>query len=819
MKSIVKAPTNKDETKLEIENRKLAKEVAKEGIVLLKNDNALPLENKTISLFGGGARRTITGGTGSGDMHERYSVSIEQGLLDAGFSIDSTHWLNRYDAYYEKKYGEWKAHIEDLVKDIDNPMEALGLKKQHEFLYPTGMQIKEEELKNLQTETAIYVIARQAGEGYDRRLESGDYYLDQTEKDNLMLLTEHYDNVIVVINSGAPIDVSFFETAGISAVLFYAQAGEEGGHALADIISGNVSPSGKLTNTWALRYEDYPSAGKYSHESNPYEQDYTEGIYVGYRYFDTFGVKPKYSFGFGLSYTNFLIKQQKISIKGEKVKQVLDVKNVGDFEGKEVVQTYVTLPFSEQGTEYQRLVAFAKTDVLKPGESVSITLTFSIKELTQYDERHAAFQLLGGDYVVRTGNSSHQTTPVVILNQKETVTIEQCKNINAPNKVIDEILPPKRANEDLTSINRIEIDQEFLPLIHVYENECEPTPPINDLVHNMSDEELATLVVGGGVTGQRIVNVLGASGSTTSTLYEKYEIPNIIMSDGPAGLNITPELVQLPNGEVKSTQLYEQYNFGAFRTFMESRLGNSEDGQMHYQYATAWPASVLLAQTWNQHLVERVGEKTGEEMEKFGVTIWLAPGMNIQRNPLGGRSFEYYSEDPLLSGKMAASITNGVQKNVGKGTSIKHFCANNHEEFRHESSSNLNERALREVYLRGFEIAVKESNPMTVMASYNKINGIYNTNNLDLLTNVLRKEWHYDGLVITDWEAVEEGRGDIMKAHHVQCDVIMPGTKDQVAQLTQGIKKGLVNRYDVERSVRRLLSIIDKNTVLNFNSK
>lgn len=817
MKSLVKAPTSSAVSQREQNNRKLARIAAAEGIVLLKNDGVLPLKNKKVSLFGGGARRTITGGTGSGAMHERFSVSIEEGLLAAGFDIDSKDWLDKYDRFFDETYSQWHDAIEELVQGIAHPMAALRLKKQHEFQYPTGMEILEDDLAETTARTAIYVIARQAGEADDRKLAKGDYYLDDVELDNLTKLVGHYQDVIVVINSGGSIDLSFMDSLEISGLIFCSQAGEEGGNAFADVVSGKVSPSGKLTNTWAKKYADYPSAGHFSTESDPLQQDYIESIYVGYRYFDSFEVEPQYAFGFGLTYSDFEVEQKGIVQDGESIRQILTVKNVGTTKAKEVIQTYVTVPFSVEGTEQQRLVAFAKTQKLHPDEEQELELVFQLRALTQYNEQKAAYELLAGDYIVRSGNSSRDTAAFGCLRAAETVVTEVCTNINPLTREFAMLVPPVRSAENTKHLPIVNVEIQKDPVVHEYkEMPVYTDKAIGDMIEELPVEDLTTLVIGGGVTGDRIVNVIGASGSTTSGLYEKYGIPNIILSDGPAGLNITPELVQLPSGEVKSTQLYEQYNFGAFRDFMMQRIGKPEDGQVHYQYATAWPASVLLAQTWNTALLEEVGFATGEEMEEFGVTIWLAPGMNIQRNPLGGRSFEYYSEDPFLSGMMAAAITNGVQQHEGKGMSVKHFCANNSEVLRDRSSSNMSERTLREIYLKGFEIALALSNPLTVMASYNKVNGVYSTNNHDLLVKVLRNEWGYDGLVMSDWESIHEEKGDILKAHQAQCDLVTPGTPQQVQDLIAGIGTGQVDIQDLKRSAARILGLIAKNTALRF---
>lgn len=346
-------------------------------------------------------------------------------------------------------------------------------------------------------------------------------------------------------------------------------------------------------------------------------------------------------------------------------------------------------------------------------------------------------------------------------------------------------------------------------------------------IFDEADEQIVELVVGPGVAATGLqVQALGSSGNTTGKLYDELGIPNTVLSDGPAGLNLSAWIVQLPDGSVKGAlipeniEAYKRYLFGFNRIAMLSRMAKPEQGTMHYQYATAWPCSQLLAQSFDPELLYKVGDAVGREMEQYGVTIWLAPGMNIHRNPLCGRTFEYYSEDPLVSGKMAAAIVRGVQSHPGKGMSVKHFVANNCELNRNRSSSNLTEKTLREIYLRGFEIAVKESNPMTVMASYNKVNGLHVVNNYDLLAKVLRNEWGFRNTVISDWDSMKVNAkepevpltGDVQKAQANQMDLVCPGRDDQKVAVLNGLKSGKVKRSDLERSATRILRMIRANT-------
>lgn len=833
MQHIVTAGTEKAPSSIELKGRTLARKAAAEGFVLLKNDGVLPLKEKKVALFGAGARMTVAGGTGSGAMHERYSVSIEEGLENAGFQIVSKNWIEQYDQYYKKTYQEWHEKIEELVKDVSLPMEALKIKLANQFIYPTGIPVTREDMENADSSVAIYVVSRQAGEGNDREAVEADYYLDELEKANLKAISEYYKKTLVVINCGGVIDTAFMEEFQINGLIFYAQGGEEGGNAFADIVSGKVNPSGKLTDTWAKKYEDYPSAGIFSKETDPLEQDYEEGIYVGYRYFDSFDIRPRYHFGYGLSYTEFEIETKRFSVEGNRAAVEVEVKNTGKSVGKEVVQIYGTIPYGDKGNEFQRLLAFVKTPEIAPGEVWNDVVVFELRDLAEYSEQDSVYFLNAGEYKIRVGNASDHTKLAAVLILDHKIITEKCCRICPVKKEIREIEPPARACLKWNKCEKIgeegtHLEEEGFARIRLKASDIAaieytypdipvyPDESVKEKIESMNVRQLATLTVGGTISGERLVTVVGASGTTTSSLYETCGIPNVILSDGPAGLNLSQRVVQTKDGEVKGMDLREQYNFGAFRTYMLSRLGKETEGTVHYQYATALPCSLLLAQTWNTELLEEIGENVGAEMEAFGVTIWLAPGMNIHRNPLCGRNFEYYSEDPYLSGCMAAALTNGVQSHPGKGVSLKHFCANNAEVKRDYSSSNLNERTLREIYLKGFEIALRKCRPRTVMASYNKINGVYNTNNFDLLVRVLRNEWGFEGLVMSDWEAVSNkaGKARSEKAAYAQCDLIMPGELEQIDEICQGVEKGEIRLEDLKRSAGRVLKLVRENTIV-----
>lgn len=822
---ILKAGTDKGASALELKNRALARRAAAEGFVLLENDGTLPLKGRRVALYGAGARMTVKGGTGSGAVRERFSVTIEQGLLEAGYEIASTDWLDRFDRFYADTYEAYRQEQEERVKGMQSFYQILGAVIP--FRHPTGIPITEEDAVSAGCDTAIYVLARQAGEGNDRVDEQGDYRLDDVEQENLAFVSSHFKNLIIVVNCGGVIDLSFMDTLHVSALVYYVQGGEEGGNALADVLSGKQNFAGKLATSWAYRFEDLPSNSTYSYlGGDKYNQEYNEGIYVGYRFFDTFGVRPRYRFGYGLSYTDFEKKMTGIAAADGAVKVTVSVRNTGAVSGRETVLIYASVPFGTSGAEAKRLVAFGKTAELIPDSAEEMTLSIPLRELSCYDEAQAAWVLRAGEYAVYLDEE-----PCAVLTLAQEAVLEQCANICPPQHEIQEIVPPAREALCTAGLPATALDT-AIPgtVVHQYD-----TPVFSDpLTDSMNAEQLIRLIVGGGTSNKNLqVEAMGASGTTTPDLYESPGIPNVILSDGPAGLNLTSQVVELPDGSTKAARVaenleaYKRYFFGFAGMALKSQMADPSEGVVHYQYATAWPCSQLLAQSFDPVLLEEVGDAVGAEMEAFGVTVWLAPGMNIHRNPLCGRTFEYYSEDPLVSGRLAAAIVRGVQKHPGKGMSIKHFAANNCELERNMSSSNLTERTLRELYLRGFEIAVKESAPMTVMAAYNKINGVYCTNNYDLLVRVLRNEWGFEGMVMSDWDSMKASRedctvpasGDVQKAPAAQCDLIMPGRLDQIEALEKGLESGTVSEADLRRSAARVLWMIRQNTVLPVRSE
>ena len=748
-----------------------------EGIVLLKNDGVLPLKKGKVALFGAGAVDTIVCGTGSGSVFPPYVVNVQKGLEEGGYTITSSRWLDKFAAASKKANDE--AQLDAVSRFwsgitilIDEP------------------EITEEELAEAaEASSAVYVIRRNTGEGFDRKNEKGDFLLSDMERENLTKLAETFEHTVVVFNTTV-MDPRFIEEIpGIDGVVYMGLLGMVAGRALCDILSGDVCPSGRLTDTWAKCYEDYPASASFSaNDGDTQQENYSEGIYVGYRYFDSFGIEPFYPFGYGLSYTTFSVETVQAKADAQILSLRIKVKNTGDMPGKEVVQMYVSAP-QEGALEqpFQELRGFSKTRELKPGEEEELVLAVPVKELASFDESRAAYVLEAGDYLIRIGKNSRDTQVAAVLRLDETVVVTQLSHqvacdrelalIKAPDIIYEQtdapILQLRAAEfitEDLSACGSEDVTVTYVAEGNTYtpyaaSNEYQlpyACPEEVVTVRNVPDATLLD-VKEGKVTLEEFVASLdtgtllrivtgiasetphpaqkrmkqkvsfveapSSSGQTTGQYVESLGIPNSYLTDGPAGLHI---------------------------------IGNPTAG---------WPVGIPLAQTWNMELLEKVGDGFGAEMEAYHQSVILGPGMNIHRDPLCGRCFEYYSEDPLVSGKCAAAFTRGVQAHKGCNVSIKHFACNNQELDRATSNSSVSERTLREIYLKGFEIAVKESAPGTIMTSYNQINGRHTSENRELLQHIVREEWGFEGMFMTDWNSQSYKPSDM----HAGNDLIMGG--------------------------------------------
>lgn len=799
----------------EKEHRDLARTVAAEGMVLLQNDGVLPLAGRTIALYGNGARMTIRGGSGSGDMRERYSVNIEQGLINAGFTFPNNKWLDRFDKQYEKEKEDFRLSVEAKIKGYGpiRTMQMFDIIHEQRLAYPIGDEIRDDEWAD--TDTAIYVVARQAGEGGDRRMEKGDFLLADAEYTNIAECAKRYKNFLLVINSGSIIDLSFLDSIdNIGAVLFFVQGGTEGGNAFADLVTGKVSPSGKLTDTWGMRYADYPSAETFSYLNGELEEEnYYEGIYAGYRWFDAMDIAPRFPFGFGLSYTQFEHSVKAVSVSDGKVQLSVSVKNIGDtYSGKEVLQCYLAKPQGRLSHEKYSLVAFAKTPLITMGESAEVSLQFDLSDHGTFDASLSAFILGKGEYGVFVGNSSRDILPCAVLTVDKEIIVEQVEHICLKKQSFVDMqleIPAFAYEKTITRYPIGKIEKQT----HDYRiSDSGVSQKIRALAESLTDDELIRLCVGAGYGGKNYNRTPGVAGRTTGSLLKK-GIPDINMSDGPAGLNVLQKIVYLKSGSTRYVdELPADWQWGWVKKIAPFVMAKKGKGTCVYQYMTAFPSETLQAQTWNLPLIEQVGKAVGKEMKEIGVTLWLAPGMNIHRNPLCGRNFEYYSEDPVITGKMAAAITSGVQNEGGVGVTIKHFCCNNQEDNRNRVSSNMSERTLREMYLKGFRIAVEESKPWAIMTSYNRVNGVYTPNSHDLCTKVLRQEWGFDGIVMSDWNATDQASHG--EAIEVGNDLIMPGNKRVRKALQQSLKAGGLTRKALVRSAARILKIIFDSAVV-----
>ena len=823
MKIRNKAAFSDEVTALEKENARVACEAALEGIVLLENDGTLPLTPGKIALYGAGAGMTIKGGTGSGEVHERHAVTIREGMEAAGFTVTTDHWIDGYEEMYRVGEAAYTRKFrQGLLKlDIANIMAS-------PYQYPFGQPVTLGDIMRSDTDTCIYVIARQAGEGADRKLKNFEYSLSDIEKENIALCAASYEKFIVVVNVGSVFDLSFLdEIEGINAVVYFAQQGMEGGRAFADLITGKAVPSAKTVDTWPKDYKDIPFAMDYSYLNGDLEEEYyREGIYVGYRYFDSYDVEPRYPFGYGLSYTTFSIEKENVELVGTKVMVRVNVTNTGStYSGKEVVQLYASCPQTGMAKEYQRLAAFAKTGVLAPGGTETAVLSFDMKDLASYRESDAAWVLEAGDYILRLGASSRDTEAVAALVLDGEAVVEQCTNVSRTVLEVREMDPPalKDTNEEKDAAEAQDADLLRIPVpASAFETEvCEYRDPeiyespVSDAVLDvLSTEELCEVVAGTGMVGNgpRFFDAMGSAGYTTGAFIDR-GLPNVCLADGPAGLRLQKVSTVTRSGNVKAAEPMLSALKYLPDPVQKVMFGDSDRQPCVYQFTTAFPVGLALAQSWNTKLVERVGDAVGKEMERYGVTYWLAPGMNIHRNPLCGRNFEYYSEDPLLTGKMAAAMSRGVQSHRGCFVTIKHFCCNNQEDNRNRTNANVNERALREIYLRGFRIAVQEGHARALMTSYNKVNGTYVNNSYELITKVLRNEWGFDGLVMTDWFATGKGLGSHCAAIEAGNDLIMPGGKGVVRELKAKLKSGELDGTALRRCAANVIRGVTESRI------
>ncbi|MBQ4603176.1 MAG: glycoside hydrolase family 3 C-terminal domain-containing protein [Clostridia bacterium] len=764
-----------------VKHTQLSRKAATEGMVLLKNENmALPLKRgEKIALFGKATIEYIKGGGGSGDVHCPYIHNIYDGFKekekDGKVSVYMP-LIDFYKDYVEKESVNIPTQAQiNATWDIVNAMEFCT--KRDDMTYDTfaSMHVKEpsvpdELIKNAadNADTAIITLSRFSAEGVDRRPQGGDYYLSDIEKELIDKACNLFKKVIIVINSGATIDCEYFaENDRIQAVLFGWQGGMEGGMAIADILCGDVNPSGKLTDTITKSYDYYPCKNEFWESFNFI--DYSDDIYVGYRYFETIPDAKeyvRYPFGFGLSYTTFEISGRVCCESEEKIVAVATVKNTGSVAGKEVVQLYYSAPQGLLGKPARELAAYKKTKLLSPGESETVVLSFDVNDMASFDDlgkvAKSAYILESGKYEFYLGTSVRNAEKLSFEYEvKETIITAQLNNWCKPFKLKKRMLSdgsfeslPAGEESYYYAVN--ESTGAIAPEELVKFDDIGEKITMDEFVAQFTLDELMYFVGGQKTTG--VCNT-GSFGGI-----QRLDIPYFPTADGPAGLRLEPE-TGIPT--------------------------------------TAWPCATLLACTWNTDLIYEVGAAGGAELRENNLAVWLAPALNIHRDPLCGRNFEYYSEDPIIAGKCAAAATRGIQSNK-VAVSIKHFACNNKEANRYDIDSRISERALREIYLKGFEICVKEADPYTVMSSYNRINGQHTSESYELLTGILRDEWGFKGMVVTDWGVKNDPVKEVKAGNDMKMHCGYP------EDLKAAYDKGELTRADLELCVKRILEMFTK---------
>ena len=792
---------------------KIMRETASECTLFLKKNQEFPISKPcNVLLVGSGARNTQKGGLGSGDTEPRNYTTCEEGLEKAGFVITSKKWLDEYPLQKEKLIGEHMKYIETM--HIQNKItQCFRMMAFPEYDYNLDLTFEQK------ADIAIYVLARNSGEGTDRRLIEGDVYLTHTEIKDILYLNKNYKKFILVLNVGGVVDLS--PVNEVSNILLLSQLGIVTGDILADIILGKANPSGKLATTWAKpkEYNTMENFG-FLHSTN-----YKEGVYVGYRYFDSNGVEPLYPFGFGLSYTEFNINKNSLEKNREKITVSVKVKNVGNYSGKEVIQVYVSPSQKHVDKPYQSLVAFKKTPELKPNEEVELNIEFKLSQVARYDTQTASYILDKGNYIIRVGNCSRKTEIFGYIKLSQDVVTQQLKNIKA-NPKFEDWVPntSKYPKDNLDNVQKILLNKDDFDLeIATYTY----VPKIYGEIKKLTDKELAYLCVGGFVESKEENNEKqrGLNGLTTRKVES---IKNYLrMVDGAAGVRIArvysndhhrfKRLVTDPAWLNNYNYLYTLDKISLTLTKNEKE-DFSKYRNVIYQHATSLPIPTAQAQSFNVDLIQKYGEIVGKEMQIFNVNVLLAPAMNIHRNILCGRNFEYFSEDPLVAGKMATALIKGVQSNKNCGATVKHFAGNNQEYNRMNNNSKMSERTLREIYLKGFQIAVEEGHPTALMTSYNLINGVHPSENSQLLIDVVRNEWKFDGLIMTDW--IRSGEQEFNSAKNpgqyvyntlrAGVNIQMTGHKIDFDYILQKLRDGVLNREHLLKCASKVYETIEK---------
>lgn len=767
----------------------LSRQAAREGMVLLKNKgNMLPLTpGSRVALFGKGVFDYVKGGGGSGDVTVSYVHNLYDGLKGEHVPV------------YEPLAGFYRDYVARRYAAGDVP----GLMEEPEL--PEALLAE----AGKEADAAVIVLSRFSGEGWDRSpspnqeadedamlqkakriFPKSDFYLTGPEETMVERVCAAFDKVAVILNTGGVVDTSWIKNDDrISAALLAYQGGMEGGDAAAELLTGRANPCGKLPDTFAGSLHDYPST-EHFHESD-YYVNYTEDVYMGYRYFETLpGAAERvcYPFGFGLSYTSFGLETLYAGEEQGTIRVTVRVTNTGSRAGKEVVQLYYQAPWGVLQKPARILAAFRKTKLLDAGDSEIVELTFPVSDMASFDDlgkaAHCAWILEQGCYTFYLGTSVRDAVKLeYAYRQEKTEIICRLSNALAPSHLTKRLLADG-SYEALPAAEPVETDANRLPRLTVGQMEgiapagrgrgqyplsrpygegvkplssaAEEEIGLDAFLAQLSDEDLIHLL--GGQPNTSVSNTFGIGN------LPEYGVPDITTADGPAGLRLDPECGVC---------------------------------------TTAWPCATLLAAAWDEELVSEVGTAAAEEVKENNIAVWLAPAINLHRNPLCGRNFEYYSEDPLLTGKLAAAMVRGIQSQHIAAT-VKHFACNNKETNRKDSDSRLSQRALRELYLRSFEIVVREAQPWAIMSSYNMINGRRASESRELLTDILRGEWSYAGMVMTDWWTRGEHYKEVLAGNDLK---MANGYPDRIKE---ALELGAITRKDIESCARRVLELILK---------
>ncbi|MCM1267738.1 MAG: glycoside hydrolase family 3 C-terminal domain-containing protein [Bacteroidales bacterium] len=803
-----------------MENRKIAEKLVEESIVLLKNEGrALPFsKGQRIAVFGRSQIDTICSGNGSGAARGTKAKNILEECEKRGLCAEP-----ELKAYYQKKIGEEAGSREDEF-DWSKPGETANSGLMYEIFGryhapAPEYEISEDLLAKARdfTDTAVLVIGRNSGgEECDRHLDE-DYALTDSEKRLAQQVCGSFSQVILILNINGLIDLEWTEAyENVKSILFIGIPGEEGAAALAKILAGSVNPSGKLAVSIAKHYEDYPSAAHFTwdkeHPENlltyesyglraadngsvGYDKSpvtvYWEDIYAGYRYFDTFGKAPLFPFGYGLSYTAFAVSPVDVRKETDGIRVEASVKNIGKMPGKETVQLYLHTADTAMNHAEKELKAFEKTKLLVPQEEDRLLLFVPFRELAHYDEETASYVIEAGRYELHLGNCSQNTEPAARVTVAEDITAERCTNClgirpcNAGK--LDFLAAEKRKENDKPCKFNLDLDREDVKLI-VHRTDDEAAGSGDDKARGLSIDQLAAMCVGYGPGTP--FSAFG-DGSDPETIFDENGDP-ITTNSHPAGTN----------GYVSPAILSEDIR-SVFYKDGPAGIGG-----------VVWPTEMLIACAYNKELWYQFGDAVGEECERQQVDVWLAPAVNLHRNPLGGRNFEYFSEDPYLTGICACEITKGVQENHPVLVCPKHFAVNEQETYRRGSAkkkydavdSIILERAVREIYLKPFEMLVRDADIACIMTSFNKINGVFAGGNRELCTQILRGEWGFAGVVVTDWgdmDVAVDGADAVAAGN----DIVMPGGPPVIAQLQKGLAEGRVTRDDMEKAVGNLLKM------------